>query len=191
MGVIVASIFHFFYDFTLFEFGLIISCSFIMDFDFILSKFAKDNNHRMLITHSIIPGIIILIIGLIINWTALIISGFVYIIHIVIDTFDWGTNFFGIHKNPVGPKFLISKEELANLHEILAKYKVDKSFFDFRYYDSKVVLIIEALILILMIIFIIIFAFEYILLSTIYLPLLLLHLTHYFHLKKIEGNNLS
>lgn len=186
MGVIVASIFHYFYNFTLFEFGLIISCSFIMDFDFLFSKFAKDRNHRMLITHSIIPGIIILIIGLIINWTALIISGFAYIIHIVIDAFDWGTNFFCIHKNPFGPKLLISKEELDNLPKILPKYKFNKSFFEFRYYNNKVVLIIEALLVILMIVFIIIFAFEYILISVIYIPFLFLHLATYYHLKKLE-----
>ena len=186
IGVIIASIFHYFLDFTLFEFILIIGCSFIMDFDVFFSKFAPDNNHRMLVTHSILPGVILVIIGLIISWPALYLGGFAYIVHSIIDTFDWGTNLFGFNKKPFGAKLLITKEELNNLPEILADYKINKSFFDFRYYDSKVILIIEAILLVLMVVFIVIFAFEYILVCLLYIPLLIFHVSGYLHLKKVE-----
>ena len=98
IGIIFASILNYFYAFNLFEFSLIVVSSFICDFDVFLSKFAKDHNHRMLITHSIIPSVIIIIIGLILNWLVLTLIGITYFIHIVIDTFDWGTNFFYIQK---------------------------------------------------------------------------------------------
>ncbi|TFG18109.1 MAG: hypothetical protein EU533_07920 [Promethearchaeota archaeon] len=188
IGVIIASMFHSFFHFTLFEFLMIIGCSFIMDFDIFFSKIAPDHNHRMLITHSIIPGIVLASIGSVIVWPALILSGAAYIIHSIIDTFDWGTNLLGFHKRPWGPKLLISKEELENLPAILARFKIKKSFFDFKYYGNKIILIFEGLVAFLMILFIIIFAFEYLLVVLLYIPLLFFHLSGFLHLKRIEKN---
>ncbi|GAH38744.1 unnamed protein product [marine sediment metagenome] len=74
-------------------------CAFICDFDVFFSKYAIDNNHRLLITHSIIPGVIIIILGFLFNSISVVIGGFSYSIHIIIDTFDWGTNFFYFQKN--------------------------------------------------------------------------------------------
>ncbi|MHA2472456.1 MAG: hypothetical protein ACXAES_04410, partial [Promethearchaeota archaeon] len=61
---------------------MVVIFAFLCDFDIFLSKFALDKNHRMLITHSIIPGTIVLIFGLIFNWIALIVSGLSYLIHV-------------------------------------------------------------------------------------------------------------
>jgi hypothetical protein len=186
IGIIIASIFHGLYNFTLLEFGFIVVCGFIMDFDIFFTKYARGGNHRMLVSHSILPGVLILIIGLFLIWSALIIGGLSYIIHITVDTLDWGTNFFGIHKKPFGPKYLITKEELENIDEILSQYKIKKSFFDFRYYNKKIVLVIELILLIGMIISLVIFALEFILISIIYIPFLLLHVLGYLQMKKIE-----
>ena len=79
------------------------------DLDVFFSKFAKDNNHRLLITHSIIPSVIMLLIGFIFNWEVLIISGISYFSHIIIDTIDWGTNLLYFQKKQVGFKLLFSK----------------------------------------------------------------------------------
>ena len=161
--------------------------SFICDFDVFFSKYAKDHNHRMLITHSIIPSIILILLGLIFNWLALIFSGILYFIHILIDTFDWGTNLFFFHKKPVGIKMLISEEELANLPKYLANYKYSESFFDEKYYTNKAWLATEVLIFVIMMVSIIIFALKYIYIIIFYFIGLYFHLTRHFHLKKLEA----
>ncbi len=186
VGVIIASIFNYFFHFNLMEFSIIVSFSFICDFDIFFSKFAKDNNHRMLITHSIIPSLIILILGFIFNWIVLILSGISYFIHILIDTLDWGTNIFYFTKKQVGLKFLISKEEFENLSDYLSKYNNPASFFDEKYYSNKIYLSIEVCLFILMITFIVIYAFEFILITLLYIPFIYFHLTRHLHLKKME-----
>ncbi|MHA1272645.1 MAG: hypothetical protein ACTSQP_06310 [Promethearchaeota archaeon] len=189
VGIIIASISNYFIGLTLFEFILIVFCSFLMDFDIILSKYARDNNHRMLITHSIIPALLIILIGLIMTWPALIIGGIAYLIHVIIDTFDWGTNFFGVNKNPWGLKLLISKQELKNLETILKDFKIKKSFFDFRYYSKKTILTIEFILAIFMILCAYFFALQFFLMILLYFPFLAFHIYVYLKLKKIEGNN--
>jgi hypothetical protein len=94
----------------------------------------------MLISHSIIPSLFIIVIGVITNWPALYFSGIAYSTHIIIDTFDWGTNFFYFQKKQVGLKLLISKEEFNDLPKYLTKYKKPESFFDEKYYSSKICL---------------------------------------------------
>ena len=187
IGVIIASFFNSYFQFTLLEFLMIIGCSFIMDFDIFFSKYAPDNNHRMLITHSIIPGVILIVFGVLFIWPALYLSGAAYVIHSIIDTLDWGTNFLGFQKKPWGPKFLITKEELENLDKILENYKIKKSFFDFRYYANDKVKIAEGIVAALMILFIYIFAFEYILVVLLFIPLLLFHISGYIHLRRVEN----
>ena len=189
MGVIIASLFHIFFRFTLLEFGLIIICSFIMDFDIFFSKHAKDNNHRMLVTHSIIPSIILIVFGLIFSLPFLIICGIAYFIHIFIDTIDWGTNFFYFQKKQVGLKFLISKDEFENLSKYLAEYKVPASFFDEKYYSNKICLSVEIMVFILMIVFLILFALQYIFMILLYFLFLYFHLHRHFTLKRIEQND--
>jgi hypothetical protein len=169
---------------------MIVFFAFISDFDVFLSKYAKNRNHRMLITHSIIPSLIVIIIGHIMDWPALYISGYSYSIHVLLDTLDWGTNFFYFQKKQIGPKFLISKEEFENISEYLSKYRNPASFFDEKYYNNKIILVIEVLIFILMILFITLFAFPYILLIIIYFPFLYFHLYRHTYLKKNESQEL-
>ena len=142
----------------------------------------------MLITHSIIPGAVITIFGFIFNWIPLIISGFSYSIHIILDTFDWGTNFFYFQKKQVGFKLLISKEEFNNISKYLSQYKSPQSFFDKKYYGNITCVIIEVLLFILMILFITLFALKYFLIITIDFVFLLFHLQRHFILKKNESN---
>ena len=189
VGVIIASILNYFFKFTLLEFSMIVLFSFFCDFDVLFIKFAKDHNHRLLITHSIIPSIIIIIIGYILMWPVLIICGFTYSIHIIIDTIDWGTNFFYFQKKQIGFKFLISKDEFKNLPKYLAEYKAPEYFFSKKYYKSKVYLAIETLLFVLMLISIWIFAFNYVFLIVLYFIGLYFHLHRHFTLKRIENNN--
>jgi hypothetical protein len=187
IGVVIASIFNYFFSFNFFEFFLILLFAFICDFDIIFSKYALENNHRLLITHSIIPGVIIIILGLIFNLFFVIISGLSYVIHIIIDTFDWGTNIFYFQKKQVGLKLIISKEEFDNISKYLLEYKNPQSFFDERYFGCKACLIIETIVFILMILSITLFALEYFLVIVIYFLFLAFHLYSHFILKKIES----
>ena len=186
IGIIIASIFNFFFNFNILEFSMILIFSFISDFDVFFSKYAKDRNHRMLITHSIIPGTIIVIIGYLIDWPALFISGYCYVLHVILDTLDWGTNLFYFQKKQIGLKLLISKEEFKNLSEYLNEYKNPASFFDQKYYNNKVCLLSDVVIFILMITFVIIFAIQYALITLFYFIFLLFHLYRHFALKKTE-----
>ena len=188
IGIIIASISKFFLDLNFLGYFLIVLFAFVCDFDIFLSKYALDNNHRMLITHSIIPGIIITILGLIFNWTVLIISGLSYSIHIIIDTFDWGTNFFYFQKKQVGLKLLITKEEFNNISKYMSQFKRPESFFDKKYYGNIACITTEVLIFILMILFITLFALKYFLIVIIYFVFLAFHLQRHFNLKKIESN---
>lgn len=117
------------------------------------------------------------------------ISGFAYFIHVFVDMFDWGTNLLYFPKKTFGPRLFMSREEEQNLSSILTQYKNGASFFDFKYYNSKIALSIEALLFVLMMVFIIALAFEYILISLIYFLGLYFHLFRHYHLKKIEKNN--
>lgn len=187
VGVIFASILNFFYNFSIFEFSLIILFSIICDFDVFFAKYATNQNHRMLISHSIIPAFLIIIIGILINYPVIVFSGVAYSIHVIIDTFDWGTNFLYFNKKVIGLKLLISKEETENLPQYLSKFKRAESFFDSKYYSNKVSLGIEILLFVLMLVFITIFAFEFVLISLFYFLGLYFHLSRHFMLKKIES----
>jgi len=186
VGVIISSVLNYFFKFNLIEFLLIVFFSFICDFDVFFSKYAVNHNHRMLISHSIIPSLMVMIIGFLLLWLALIISGLVYFVHIIIDTFDWGTNFFYFQKKQIGLKLLISKEEFNNISEYLSKYKKPESFFDAKYYKNKILITIEVILFILMITFILLFAFQYILIILIYFPLIYFHLQRHYYLKRVE-----
>jgi len=78
IGVILASILNYYFNFNLINFSIIILFSFICDFDVLFSKYAKDYNHRLLISHSIIPSIIIIFLGYLLNWKVLIIGGCIF-----------------------------------------------------------------------------------------------------------------
>lgn len=187
IGIIIASIIHAILKLTLLEFTLIVFFSFIVDFDVFFSKFAKDRNHRNLISHSVIPPIVIIFLGLFFFWPVLMVCGFTYLLHIIIDTFDWGTNFFFFPKKTFGLRFLISKEEEENLEEFLEEFKNPRSFFDFKYYRSKFSLFMEFTLFIAMLICFILFALEYIYLIVIYFLGLYFHLSVHYKLKRLEN----
>jgi len=187
VGIIFASILNYYYSYSLFEFVFIVSFSFICDLDVFFAKYAINHNHRMLISHSIIPGFLMLLFGIIFNWPVLAFSGVAYSIHVIIDTFDWGTNFFYFPKKQIGFKLLISKEEFENLPKYLSNFKKAESFFDSKYYNNKVNLGIEAILFILMVVFILLLAFQFIFIITLYFIGFFFHLTRHFKLKRFES----
>jgi hypothetical protein len=187
IGVSIASILNSIFSFSLLDYSIIVISSFICDFDVFFSKYAIDHNHRMLISHSLIPSIILILLGLIFNWLVIFISGIVYSVHIIIDTLDWGTNIFFFHKKPVGLKLLITKEEQENLPNYLAEYNNKESFFDSKYYNNKICIIIEVSLFILMIVSLLVFTPYYLPISIFYFLGLYFHLSRHFHLRKAEN----
>lgn len=111
-----------------------------------------------------------------------------YIIHILIDTFDWGTNVFYFPKRQVGLKLLITKEEFDNISLYLSNYKRPESFFDVKYYNNKFCLAIEVVLFVLMFFSLLMFAYQFFLIILIYFPFLIFHLQRHFHLKNVEAN---
>ncbi|TXT65829.1 MAG: conserved membrane protein of unknown function [Promethearchaeota archaeon] len=188
IGLILASITHYYFEFTLLEFSMICIFSFLCDFDVIFTKYARDLNHRNLFTHSIIPSIFIIIVGALITWPALTISGVSYFLHIMVDTFDWGTNLFYFGHYNIGLRLLITKEEQENLEIYLDQYKNRASFFDFKRYKNKLWILLSIIIFILMMIVVSIYALEYFYLLIFYFIGLAFHLQRHFHLKKIENS---
>jgi hypothetical protein len=186
IGLILASVTHHFFNFDLFEIILIVGSSFVCDFDVLFTKYALDNNHRNLFTHSIIPSVIITVIGAIIHWPALIFSGISYALHILVDTLDWGTNFLYFGHHNIGLRLLISKEEQDNLDFYLNQYNRKASFFDFKRYNNKLWISMSVVIFLLMILFVFIYALDYFYLIIFYFIALGFHLYKHFSLKKIE-----
>lgn len=186
VGIIIASFLNNFLNFNFIEFTSIVVFSFICDFDVIFIKYTKVKNHRMFISHSIIPSCFIITLGLILKWIPLFFGGLVYFIHILIDVIDWGTNLFYFQHKQIGFKILISKEEFENLSKCISKYKDPASFFDNKYYNNKACLITEISLFILMWIFIMIFAFPFILITPLYFFGLYFHLSRHYYLKKLE-----
>jgi hypothetical protein len=164
--------------------------SFACDFDILFTKLAKNQNHRLYFTHSLIPSVILILIGIVIvlffNYNILLLGGMSYLIHILIDTFDWGTNLFYFPKKQNGFKLLMSMEESQNLPFFLAQYKHPGSFFDAKYYNNVGCVAIEILLFCAMIVIAVIFALEYVYFIIFYFIGLAFHLSRHYHLKKTE-----
>jgi hypothetical protein len=190
IGIITTSILHYFFNFNFIEYSIVLFLSFVCDFDIFLAKLAKNQNHRLYITHSLIPSTILIVIGIIImiyfNNNVILLGGLSYMLHIIIDTFDWGTNLFYFPKRQNGFKFLMSLEETENLPYYLSKYKNPSSFFDTKYYTNSICITIEICLFCAMLIVVSIFALEYLFFITLYFIGLAFHLSRHFHLKKLE-----
>ncbi|MBN1214450.1 MAG: hypothetical protein JXA99_03305 [Candidatus Lokiarchaeota archaeon] len=120
------------------------------------------------------------------NWIILIISGLAYFIHILIDTFDWGTNFFYFYHKNLGFRLLYLKEEIEKID---IEYKIHKAYFDLKYYNNKIILSLEISIFILMVLILVIIAPKYIYAVIFYFLILSLHLLRYFQLKEDNKEN--
>ena len=162
IGLIIASVTHYFIQLNFLTFSFIVLCGFISDFDIIFKKYAKDHNHRMLITHSVYISLIIIIIGIIFNEIWVLMGGIAYFFHILIDLIDWGTNFF-YNKKMLGLRILLTPEERIDLsHVINDESSINRLFFFVqRYYLSKLMIFLEIIIGISMFIALFVFAINY------------------------------
>lgn len=190
IGIIITSIVHYFFHLNVIEYLFILLLSFICDFDVLFVKLTKNQNHRLFLTHSLIPSLILIVIGSIImlfyNYIVIILGGASYLIHILIDTFDWGTNLFYFPKKQNGFKLLMSVEEIENLPNYLSQYKHPASYFDLKYYNNNICLLIEITLFCSMLIIVFIFALEYFYFISLYFLGLGFHLSRHYQLKESE-----
>ena len=186
MGIIIASLTNYFIPLNIFTFSFIVLCSFILDFDIIFKKHAKDQNHRMLISHSIYPSLIIIIIGIIIgiifNEIWVLMGGIAYFCHILIDLIDWGTNFF-YNKKMFGLRILLTPEERIDLSHVINDKENRQFFFVQRYYSSKLMIFLEIIIGISMFIALFVFSINYWYFLFGYIFFFAFHFSEYIELK--------
>lgn len=161
LGLFVASFTSMFISLNLYEYLFVTICCVLPDFDFALRKFAKDGNHRNLITHTVYPGLIILLVGVLLDLyyfdtifgiiyfkQVIWIGGIAYLLHIALDFIDWGLNPF-YSKHHFGFYLLITQHEknLAHPRTIISREsKKDKYFFVKRYYNTRSIVILDIII---------------------------------------------
>ena len=123
------------------EFLLALCGSFIQDFDLFLYKYAPNGNHRALPTHSIWPGIAMIMIGGVFGGPWIIVAGLNSILHILLDTLDWGVAFFGT-KKLLGPKILV-RGLTVNPKVLAEKYTLRGCFFTLRWFRNPWMKVLE------------------------------------------------
>lgn len=187
VGILISMLFSNY--FSLFQIFFIIGSSIIMDFDFLLSRFAINHNHRRLITHTFFLYIIILILGiLLLNITDLyiyaVLLGICGIIHVSLDSFDWGIMLFYPIKNDVINGILsVSKEFYDD------KSKITHCSFVITYYNSKFIIFLELTFGILALLSILLINSNYIYIFLIYLGILGMQLIELYRCKKRKAKN--
>ncbi len=156
------------------EFYIVVFFPFLIDFDFLLSKYAKNNNHRRLITHSLTPYVCLLIIG--IFYPLFLILGICGVVHVISDAIDWGTSLLApFYNDPLGGILKKPPKEIVNI----TNYRKRQCWFVKTYYTSRIILLLEILFGIASVISIILTNLWYLALLIFYFLFLVLQLNFY------------
>ncbi|TFG05142.1 MAG: hypothetical protein EU536_02880 [Promethearchaeota archaeon] len=177
-GIIIAMLFL--PSLSFLEVILVVAFPFLIDFDFLLSKYAQNRNHRRLITHSLIPYSLLLVFG--IFFPICLILGICGVVHILSDVIDWGTALFSpLYREPLGG---ILPKPPSTIIEI-PDYRKRQCWFAKTYHNSRIITGLDIFFGAAAILLIIIINILYIWLIAFYLIFLILHLN--FYLKCIKG----
>lgn len=161
LGMIVAIISYYYFQYTFLITLLIIAGAVAQDGDFLLSKWAPFNNHRRLFTHSVWPTIIILLIGLITMTSWIIFISISVFTHIFVDMLDWGVNFW-YNGKLIGPAVLLPEKDTSHLDLPSMGYYYRKFFFTNTYMHSKWFLLTDFVLLILTVFLMVVTQFPWI-----------------------------
>ncbi len=142
-GVIITTLISIVLPLSVIEFLLAICGAFVQDVDFLLSKFAPDENHRLLITHSIWPGVVAIAAGFPLALPWVVVAGINSISHVFIDSIDWGVTLIG-RKTLFGPKILYRGKN-PTLKEIREQYLNPQCYFTLRWYRNPLMRILEGM----------------------------------------------
>lgn len=142
IGVLITTISTLILPLTNLEFFVALGGSFIQDFDILFSKYAPDENHRLLFTHSIWLGVITILIGWYLSLYWVIIAGINSVCHVLIDSIDWGVAILG-EKTLYGPRIL-RRENNLTAKEIKARYPNYHCYFTIKWFCNRTMRVIEA-----------------------------------------------
>ncbi len=140
-GVIITAVISLIVPLTALDFLLALCGSFAQDFDFLFSKYAKDENHRLLPTHSIWPGVGAITIGIVLVAPWVVVAGINSLFHVFIDSIDWGVTIVGQQKLS-GFKILLRSKNLT-LEEIKKQYPKVHCYFTIQWYRNRLMQVLE------------------------------------------------
>ncbi|MBD3185945.1 hypothetical protein GF325_03865 [Candidatus Bathyarchaeota archaeon] len=115
------------------------------DADYIITSRAKNGNHRWLATHSIFPGLILTTIAGIFLvfeknvptfWWMLLITGVNAMVHVLLDSLDWGANLF-LRDQLEGLKLLMEGKTDDQVTQEMDRSPSKNGYFFMKYYSSK------------------------------------------------------
>jgi len=176
-GIIIALLFLPFLD--SFEFYLVVFFPCIIDLDFLFSGTVKNKNHRRLITHSLLPYLVLAALGFI--YPLFFILALCGIVHLFIDIIDWGTALLApFYKDPIGG--ILPDVPTSLLSE--SNFKQRQCWFTKTYYNSWIIRITEVGFGIFTIALILIINAQYIWLMGFYFLLLAFHLSYYLRCRR-------
>ena len=187
-------------EYSLIDFSLIIFCSFGADLDIvvdiIMGKMGKESGHRFYISHSIVPGIVLLIVGILVglsdNFHIYWICGISYLSHIMFDCMDGEVSLLFTEKR-FGLSLLFTKEEkglFLGIEKVFDREKERNPYFmDLRYFSNKILLSMEILASIMSFLMLILITPQFWYIFVIYFPLAGYHI--YFFLKGLRIERLN
>lgn len=126
-------------------FLVVVGLSVAVDFDFVFGTLAGVENHRRLVTHSVWPGIALVVIGIVVPYAPVVLGGAAMLLHVGLDAVDWGTNLWG-DGTLRGPKILVKGRE-DQLPGLLARVPRKQCFFTLTWYESRAMQALEGVVL--------------------------------------------
>ena len=116
-----------------------------IDADFLLTKYARDQNHRMLPTHGVavpvacVAGFVLTLFLLpayqSLPWT-LLLCGTNVLVHQIVDSVDWGLDFFHAGRL-VGARILLGGKSAAEFRDDASRYMPSTTLFYHVYYHHR------------------------------------------------------
>lgn len=133
------------------ELAACILASCVVDADFVFTRVARDRNHRMLPTHSLLVPCACWLLAAIVAFTSLqhasiawmlVACGANILVHLLVDSIDWGLNLF-LRGRLVGLKLLLGARTSAEFHELASKVTPPITMFYHVYFHDRRILAIE------------------------------------------------
>lgn len=142
-GITITALLSLVIPLTWLDFLLAVCGSFAQDFDFLLSKYAKDENHRLLLTHSLWPGVAAIFLAFPLAMPWIFVAGINSICHVFFDSLDWGVTLFG-QKVLFGPRILHRGNSLT-INETKERYPNFRCYFTIQWYRNRLMWALEGL----------------------------------------------
>nr|MDO8084454.1 hypothetical protein [Candidatus Sigynarchaeum springense]MDO8118552.1 hypothetical protein [Candidatus Sigynarchaeota archaeon] len=132
------------------EVAICIAASFVVDTDIVLLRFARHKNHRLLPTHSMLLPFALIVLSacflFLVEGTSLVWAAWTcainVLVHDVLDSIDWGLNFFANGKI-VGKKVLLGGKTPEEFYAEAQKSTSAYAIFCMTYYKNPAMKALE------------------------------------------------